>query len=152
MYIYIYIYIYMYIYIYIGADGVMTSEAILENPALFARNLNENNEYRTLVDLAEEYLHMAIKYPGSQIKTTRNHMMKFFYKYFIKHPDLRDRTAMTNSNEGFQSIIIELRSRINDSDNDYKESWYKRYRNADSAEAHNGHHVTQVIIILLFVC
>mmetsp|Transcript_35034 Transcript_35034/g.33303 ORF Transcript_35034/g.33303 Transcript_35034/m.33303 type:complete len:400 (+) Transcript_35034:120-1319(+) len=126
-----------------GADGVMTSEAILENPALFARNLNEKKEYRTLVDLAEEYLHMAIKYPGSQIKTTRNHMMKFFYKYFIKHPDFRERTAMTNSNEGFQLIINELRSRINDSDNDYKESWYKRYRNADSDEAHNGHHVTQ---------
>jgi tRNA-dihydrouridine synthase 1 len=126
-----------------GADGVMTSEAILENPALFSRNLNENKEYRTLVDLAEEYLYMALKYSGSQIKTTRNHMMKFFYKYFIKHPDLRDRTAMTNNNEGFQLIINELRLRISDSDNDYNESWYKRYRNADSDAAHNGHHVTQ---------
>jgi hypothetical protein len=121
----------------------MTSEAILENPALFSRNLNENKEHRTLVDLAEEYLHMALKYPGSQIKTTRNHMMKFFYKYFIKHPHLRDRTAMTNNNEGFQLIINELRLRISDSDNDYNESWYKRYRNANSDAAHNGHHVTQ---------
>ena len=37
-----------------GADGVMTSEAILENPALFTRNLNQNDEYQTLVDLAGE--------------------------------------------------------------------------------------------------
>ena len=37
-----------------GADGVMTSEAILENPALFTRNLDQNDEYRTLLDLAGE--------------------------------------------------------------------------------------------------
>ena len=37
-----------------GADGVMTSEAILETPALFTRNLDLNDEYRTLVDLAGE--------------------------------------------------------------------------------------------------
>lgn len=34
------------------ADGVMTSEAILENPALFTRNLNDKEEFRTLIDLA----------------------------------------------------------------------------------------------------
>jgi tRNA-dihydrouridine synthase len=34
------------------ADGVMTSEAILENPALFTRNLNDREEFRTQIDLA----------------------------------------------------------------------------------------------------
>lgn len=35
-----------------GADGVMTSEAILENPALFTRSLDENLNFRSQVDLA----------------------------------------------------------------------------------------------------
>ena len=40
------------LYVPPGADGVMTSEAILENPALFTSNMDDKNNYRTLVDLA----------------------------------------------------------------------------------------------------
>ena len=40
--------------------------------------------------------------------------MKFFYKYFLKHPDLRERTAVTNSYDGFEEIIRELKSRVTD--------------------------------------
>ena len=43
-------------YIPPGADGVMTSEAILENPALFTSNMDDKNNYRTLVDLAGKKL------------------------------------------------------------------------------------------------
>ena len=63
---------------------------------------------------------MCRKYPGAHIKTVRSHMMKFFYKYFLKHSDLRDRTACTNSYDGFEAILAELKSRVVD-DKDYDE-------------------------------
>jgi hypothetical protein len=58
------------------------------------------------------------------VKTVRSHIMKFFYKYFIKHTDLRELTATTNSYDGFEAIIAELKSRIGDeaeADADYDE-------------------------------
>ena len=48
------------------------------------------------------------------MRTVRSHIMKFFYKYFLKHPDLRERTAVTNSYDGFEEIIRELKSRVTD--------------------------------------
>lgn len=46
--------------------------------------------------------------------------MKFFYKYFLKHPDLRERTAVTNSYDGFEQIVAELKARVTD-DSEYDE-------------------------------
>ena len=57
---------------------------------------------------------MCRKYPGAHVRTVRSHIMKFFYKYFLKHPDLRERTAVTNSYDGFEEIIRELKSRVTD--------------------------------------
>jgi hypothetical protein len=63
---------------------------------------------------------MCRKYPGAHVRTVRSHIMKFFYKYFLKHPDLRERTAVTNSYHGFEEIIQELKSRVTD-DAEYDE-------------------------------
>ena len=43
-----------------------------------------------------------------------------FYKYFLKHPDLRERTAVTNSYDGFEQIVAELKARVTD-DSEYDE-------------------------------
>ena len=63
---------------------------------------------------------MCRKYPGAHVRPVRSHIMKFFYKYFLKHPDLRERTAVTNSYDGFEEIIQELKSRVTD-DSEYDE-------------------------------
>lgn len=70
--------------------------------------------------LSEEYLILCRKYPGAHIKTVRSHLMKFFYKYFLKHPDLRERAASTNSYDGFEEIIREMKLRVVD-DSEYDE-------------------------------
>lgn len=71
----------------------------------------------------EEYMLLCRKYPGAHIKTVRSHLMKFFYKYFLKHADLRDRTSTTNSYDGFDSIIADLRAKVGD-DEQYEEVSY----------------------------
>ena len=63
---------------------------------------------------------MCRKYPGAHIKTVRSHIMKFFYKYFLKHCDLRERTACANSYDAFEEIIAEMKSRVVD-DSEYDE-------------------------------
>jgi tRNA-dihydrouridine synthase len=63
---------------YTGCDGVMSSEAILEYPALF------NGPSDNLVDIdqiALEYLHLVKKYPGeADFKNIRSHLHKYLYK------------------------------------------------------------------------
>ncbi len=41
---------------YTGCDAVMTSEGILENPALFSRNLTPEGLYMNQLDLAGEFI------------------------------------------------------------------------------------------------
>jgi hypothetical protein len=44
--------------------------------------------------------------------------MKFLYRYFVVHTDLRNRCAESNTREAFIEILAELRSRITD-DSEY---------------------------------
>jgi len=67
-----------------GVDGVMSSESILENPALFA------NKMYDLDDLALEYFEMCEKYPGEHnFSHVKSHMFKILYQGLCKHTDLR---------------------------------------------------------------
>lgn len=72
-----------------GCDGVMSSESILEYPALF-----DNSRIYDLDDLCLEYLDMYEKYPGeADIKIAKAHMHKFLYSGFtlMKLHDLRQK-------------------------------------------------------------
>jgi len=72
---------------YTGCDGVMSSESILEYPALF-----DNTKTYDLDVLASEYLEMVRKYPGeADLKCIRSHCHKFLYTGLKVHTDLRDR-------------------------------------------------------------
>jgi len=75
-----------------GADGVMSSEAVLEYPALFAGDDVRLGRIR----LAREYLQLARQYPpqeghqGSGIKCLKGHVHRFL------HPDLEAPTGTKN--------------------------------------------------------
>ena len=85
-----------------GVDGVMTSEAILENPALFCNSFDpDTNLFRNQIELTEEYLEYCREYPSWHIKTIRSHVMKFLYRYLCHHADLREKVALSHSIDDF---------------------------------------------------
>lgn len=114
-------------------EGVMVSEAILENPAFFCNN-RYNGQLVTQLDLAEEYLAMSVIYPVWQFKSIRSHFMKFCHRYFWVHTDLRDHTgSKTGAHGGVEDLIDickQLRALIVN-DSDYSATWYRRYRKLD---------------------
>jgi tRNA-dihydrouridine synthase len=80
---------------YTGCDGVMSSEAILEYPALF-----DGSKILDIDDLALEYLQMVDKYPGeSDLKSVRSHCHKFLHTGLKIHVDLRTKLAESKSLE-----------------------------------------------------
>jgi tRNA-dihydrouridine synthase 1 len=77
-----------------GCDGVMSSESILEYPALF-----DPSRIYDLDELTLEYFDMYEKYPGeADLKILRSHMHKFLHSGFTVHghTDLRDKLNQTN--------------------------------------------------------
>ena len=78
---------------YTGCDGVMSSESILEYPALF-----DNSKIFDLDHLSWEYLEMVERYPGeADMKNVRSHLHKFLYTGLQIHTDLRDRLSDAKS-------------------------------------------------------
>ena len=114
---------------YTGCDGVMSSEAILENPTLFC-----GNDSITMIDLTLEYLEYAEKYraPWSSI---RGHCMKMLHRYFAVHIDIRDQISTTKTIDDIVAIIMDLK-KIVICDKDYQEKWYSRHRSIHTA--HSG--------------
>jgi tRNA-dihydrouridine synthase 1 len=90
-----------------GADGVMSSEAVLENPAFFAATAQDPSVYprRTQVDLTEEYLDLCLQYPGNCMRVVRSHVMKMMHRYFCRHEHLRDMAATAHSYDTFFNVV-----------------------------------------------
>lgn len=81
-----------------GCDGVMSSESILEYPALF-----DPSKVYDMDDLIEEYLDFAERYPGeSNLKVIADHLFKFMHCGFVAqgHGDLRTKLHKLNSKRG----------------------------------------------------
>jgi len=100
---------------YTGADGVMSSEALLENPGLFS------DGYRTLpgtsvrvtdrrsdaVDFAFEYLDIAEHYdedPGA----IRGHLMKMLFAPLKMHTALRNRLLSSHTIPEWRGAVGEV--------------------------------------------
>lgn len=88
-----------------GAVAVMSSEALLECPNLFAKDASALSP-RLLLEqqfsFAREYLLWCRAYPplpgvlghdGGSFNVARGHLFKFLHRYLHEHADLRDRLA-----------------------------------------------------------
>ena len=99
-----------------SVDGVMSSEAILENPALFTGNVDpDSGEYVDQNRLALEYLAMCDKYGtegmGSGLKCVRAHMFKFLMYGLKTNQDLCQRMASSKSLEEIRGVVKDLAER-----------------------------------------
>jgi len=115
---------------YTGCDGVMSSESILEYPALF-----DNSRLYDLDQLSMEYLQMVEAYPGeADLKNVRSHLHKFLYTGLKIHTDLRDKLSDAKSLDTLKEVVAEMTARREAIAADEKIGWYYRYWNSMSIE------------------
>jgi tRNA-dihydrouridine synthase 1 len=111
-------------------DGVMSSESILEYPALF-----DNSQIYDLEELALEYLEFYEKYPGEgTLKIARSHIHKFLHSGFTTwgHSDLRDQVQKSNTIEALRDIVVEMQKRRQGVAPLDKITWYYRHWNDEA--------------------
>lgn len=125
-----------------AADGVMSSEAALENPALFGRNRDTAGVYVDQVRLAREYLELAALHLPSRgadgegcPKCVRGHIFKMLFAGLQENTDLRDRVSQASKLGEYRAIVEELAERgwreprFHDGDAFLRErSWYYRHQ------------------------
>ena len=127
-----------------GCDGIMSSEGLLEYPALL-QDLAVTNKPKPAprigrLQLAREYMAYARKYPpneggqGSGIKCIRIHIHRFCHADFQDNTErgrrLRDAVVNERTLEGLEAIVEEIQAWHDEEGHDVlKEelSWYRRY-------------------------
>jgi tRNA-dihydrouridine synthase len=113
-----------------GCDAVMSSEAILENPALFS------NKFVPQEDLAVEYLRFAEKYrhacPKIEVRCVKTHMFRILHGSLQRETDLRDQLAAARSVKEIHGIVDSMIDRKNIAEKEGKsfesKGWYRRHR------------------------
>ncbi|RLM95394.1 hypothetical protein BBO99_00007711 [Phytophthora kernoviae] len=121
-----------------GCDGVMSSEGLLENPALFAETDNTPGNDTSFMELAKKYLGYATLYPPASDKIVRAHLFKILFQDLRVHSDLRDALAAAKSQDQMVGIVDQLAERLREADNtedssikvtyEAETSWYRRHR------------------------
>ena len=106
-----------------GCDGVMSSESILEYPALF-----DPSQTYDMDELMMEYLDLYEKYPGeADLKTLRSHMFKFLHTGLQKHTDIRDVLNKAKGYEPIKEVAVLMKERRKDEPVQDKIGWYYRH-------------------------
>lgn len=106
-----------------GADGVMSSESILEYAALF-----DPAKVHDMDELALEYLDLYEKYPEECNRSMiRAHLFKFLHTGLSVHTDLRDKLARVHTTEEFRSLVLDMKERRKDVPAAAKIGWYYRH-------------------------
>lgn len=98
----------------------MSSESLLENPALFSKEIHD------LDRLAMEYIRLAEKYNHNP-KYARPHLFKMLYQGLSNHIDLRDKMGRANGYDQCLEIVQELSERRKNVNLIDKFGWYLRY-------------------------
>ena len=84
---------------YTSCDGVMSAEAILENPAVFHPTLKLGPDY-----LAKEYISFFKKYPHD-IRCFKQHLFVFSHTAIKDDPDLNQKLFESKTLEEFESVF-----------------------------------------------
>jgi len=119
---------------YTGVDGVMSSESLLENPALFSGKVYD------LDDLALEYLEIC-KEHNTETSYIKPHLFKFLYAGLKKFTDLREELGRARTMEEFESITRRLKEKRLDESPESKLGWYLRYMPKEEMDAYNDYRV-----------
>merc|ERR1719258_575561 len=102
----------------------MSSEGLLENPALFS-----GKDIRQDV-LASEYLDIVEKFPPGDRKAVKKHLFTFLYAGLQWHTDLRSQLGQAKSIQEMRDVADELRRRRENEETDCPDrGWYFRHRN-----------------------
>jgi tRNA-dihydrouridine synthase 1 len=108
-----------------GAVAAMSSEALLENPGLFAGSISSSSlSWRRSFQMARDYLKWCAVYPplpgvmGSVGPIVRGHLFKMLHSFLNEQHDLRFELASNqgrrnSSLQGLQALVEELYSRYN---------------------------------------
>jgi hypothetical protein len=130
--------------------AVMSSEALLENPGLFAVDSSSWSPRQTLEQqfrYANDYLSWCQNYPplpgvsGQSCNIVRSHLFKMLFRYLSEQPDLRDKMASHQVRRliDFEQICHELFSRYKNlsateldayASSSVSSSWYRRHWDA----------------------
>lgn len=106
-----------------GCDGVMSSEGILEYPAMF-----DNGKIHDMDELMMEYIDLFEKYPGeADLKCLRSHMFKFLHTGLQKHTDIRDVLNKAKGYEPIKKVAVMMKERRKDETKEEKIGWYYRH-------------------------
>lgn len=147
------------------ANGIMSSEALLENPGLFNNN-NDNDDtnlspseiLQRQINYALTYLNLTLKYPplpvslgkkGGSFSVVRSHLFKILYRYLEENIDLRNALADSSVTHTIPQAIILVHTLLERYDSisdeellqNYKSSnlnssWYRRHRIDDGRFIH----------------
>ncbi|KAK9765450.1 tRNA dihydrouridine synthase [Basidiobolus ranarum] len=91
-----------------GAQGVMSAEGNLYNPALFS------GELPPVWKMAQEYLDICKEIP-TKIHMIRPHLFKILRPCLHIHTDMREQLGKVKSIEQFEEIVQELKQRLEES-------------------------------------
>lgn len=133
-----------------GADAVMSSEALLENPKLFSEEgdrLFRDDYVRTQLRTVDEYMETVTSHapPRPYFQVVRSHLFKMLYRFVNTphHSDLREKLAWGHERE-IEEVIEELKCRLStvDFNTDLaikrglvgKTTWYNRHRDERAAQ------------------
>ncbi|CAM9549783.1 unnamed protein product [Ectocarpus sp. 12 AP-2014] len=94
-----------------GADAVMSSEGLLENPALFDNDLIPMEELQgvevahRILSFTTEYMELVKRYPAPMI-SIKGHLFKMLYRLLECHHDLRARLGHYHCDAMEADVIV----------------------------------------------
>lgn len=128
-----------------GAAAAMSSEALLENPALFIGNRDiASGAYIDQAELARRYLAACAAHPPPSVGHARSHLFKLLHSGLREHVELRDAVLEARSLGDLAEAVERLevagwaQPKFHTPEFDPTRSWYWRHRPEGGATPDGG--------------